>query len=65
MGDPERRKVGVAGIHGVREIEYRRHPLGVKDNGREVRSAGQTAGARDEIGGRGKGGGRGGVRGRG
>ena len=56
VGDPEREKVGVACIHGLREMEYGRPPLGVKDIGREVRSAGQTAGARDEMGGGGSGG---------
>ena len=50
VGDPERRKVGVAGLRGVRGIEYGRSPLRVKDIGREVRSAWQTAGARDETG---------------
>ena len=58
MGDPERRKVGVAGIDGVRDIEYGRPPLGIKDIGREVRSAEQTAGATDEMGGGGGGEGR-------
>ena len=49
VDDPGRRKVGVAGIYWVLEIEYGRPPLGVKDIGREVSSPEQTAGARDEM----------------
>ena len=39
VGDPERRKADVADIDGVREIEYGRPPLGVKDIGGEASSA--------------------------